>query len=621
MATVLLTIHQVPNSCIEDYALIGNCASAALVSKSGAIDWLAWPRFDSAACMAALLGSEENGKWAIAPQHPGSSVSRRYRENTLVLETEFATDSGRCVLIDCMDLDGDVQHVVRLVRGLSGSVPMCMSIKIRFEYGSVIPWVSRLPDGRMQAIAGPDQVVLSSSVEVSGEEMSTVANFSVGEGQEVSFVLSWRKSHRETPASPGAAMTIEKVSKWWSAWSTRHSPKGIYAEAVLRSLITLKALTDGQTGGIVAAATTSLPEEIGGQRNWDYRYCWLRDATFTLYALINSGFLEEAGSWRQWLLRAVAGSPDQMQILYGVGGERRLTEYEIPWLSGYENSRPVRIGNAAAEQLQIDVFGEVIGLLYLARKANLAGPDESWPLERALVNHLVKIWREPDSGIWEVRGPKRHFTHSKVMAWVALARAVQTAEDSGMSCSLEEWRKVRDAIHGEVCTKGFDPEMSSFVQYYGGKTLDASLLLMPLVGFLPASDPRIQGTVTAIEKNLIQGGLVLRYNTASDVDGVGGQEGAFLACSFWLVDNYALQGRWKEARDLFERLLSLRNDVGLLSEEYDHLAKRQVGNFPQAFAQVSLVNAAHNLAKLETGTALGNVPKGSASSPASARES
>ncbi len=590
---------------IEDYALIGNSASAGLVGKNGSLDWLCLPRFDSDACFAALLGSEDNGYWSIAPRNPEMTVTRRYRPGTLVLETEFTTPEGCCVLIDCMDRDGEVQHVVRIVRGIRGCVPMRMQGKVRTEYGSVVPWVSRMPDDRMKAIAGPHQFVLSASVEVRGEGLSTVAEFSVSPGQEVSFVLSWRQSHLPPPDSPNAAAVLDRVSAWWENWSAQHVIRGPYHEAVLRSLITLKAFAHDETGGIVAAVTTSLPEEIGGPRNWDYRYCWLRDATFTLYALIQAGFTDEARKWREWLLRAIAGSPDQMQILYGVAGERRLNEFELPWLTGYQNSSPVRVGNAASEQLQLDVFGEVVDLLFQARRAGLAHPEDSWNLERALVQHLVKIWRDPDSGIWEVRGPKRHFTHSKVMAWVALDRAIRTAEELGVECPLPEWRVVREQIHQETCANGFNSRLDSFTQYFGGETLDASLLLLPLVGFLPPEDPRIVGTIRAIENALVRDGFVARYNTESKVDGVSGEEGVFLACSFWLVDNYLLQGRPDDARNLFDRLLALRNDVGLLAEEYNPRSHRQVGNFPQAFSHVALINSAHNLCMANAGPAQG----------------
>lgn len=580
---------------IEDYAVIGNCASAALVGKNGSIDWLAFPRFDSGACFAALLGNEDNGRWIIAPAHAGHGVSRRYRKGTLVLETEFSTPQGRCVLIDCMDRAGESRQLIRMVRGIAGSVRMCMELKIRLEYGSAIPWVSRLPDGRMRAIAGPDQLVLGSSVEVRGEDMATVADFSVDAGQEVSFVLAWNPSHLDPAPTPDAAECIQKASDWWTDWSSQHVPCGDYSEAVQRSLITLKALSFEDTGGIVAAVTTSLPEEIGGSRNWDYRYCWLRDASFTLFALMNSGFTEEARSWRDWLLRAIAGSASQMQILYGVAGERRHNEYEIPWLSGYENSKPVRIGNGATLQIQLDVFGEVLALLYEARHCKLADPGDSWGLERSLVEHLATIWEQPDSGIWEVRGPERHFTQSKVMAWLAFDRAIRSAEEFALECDIEQWRKVRQAIHDLTCEQGFNAEMNSFTQYFGGQTLDASLLLMPITGFLPPDDPRVRGTIAAVEKYLLRDGFVARYNTEDDVDGVGGNEGAFLACSFWLADNYVAQERHDEARAMFERLLALRNDVGLLAEEYDVAGKRQVGNFPQAFSHVALVNTALTL--------------------------
>ncbi len=580
---------------IEDYALIGNNATSALVGRNGSIDWLGFPRFDSGACFAALLGTKRNGHWSIAPQAEQPSVTRRYRQGTLVLETEFSTPDGNCVLIDCMDLHGDKQHVFRLVRGLRGRVPMEMELAIRFDYGSLVPWVSRLPDGRMQAIAGPDRLTLATPVELCGEDLMTRSRFDVAEGQEIPFLLTWSYSYTPEPHMIDVAAGIETVTKSWEKWSAKHIPRGQYSEAVLRSIITLKALSDHKTGGIVAAATTSLPEEIGGVRNWDYRFCWLRDATFTLYALLETGFTEEARAWRDWLLRAIAGNPNQMQIMYGSGGEQRLTEFELPHLQGYQGSKPVRIGNAASEQLQIDVYGEILDSLFLARCKGLGASDAGWSLQAALVRHLEKIWPEPDDGIWEVRGGRRPFVFSKVMAWVAFDRAVRSIEEFGEKGPLERWRKIRAEIHAEVCRLGYSHEKESFVQYFGGTALDASLLMMPLVGFLAADDPRIKNTVAAIEKHLVQDGLVQRYDTRASVDGLSGREGAFLACSFWLADNYYLQGRHDEARELFERLLALRNDVGLLSEEYDPKEQRMLGNFPQAFSHLSLVNTAHNL--------------------------
>ena len=583
---------------IEDYALIGNNATAALVGRNGSIDWLCFPRFDSAACFAALLGSPEDGHWSIAPQAAQPKVTRRYREGTLVLETEFSIPEGTAVLVDCMHRRGEHQDVVRLVRGVHGRVPMEMELAIRFEYGTVVPWVSRMEDGRLCAIAGPDRIVFAAPIELRGEDLKTRAEFEVEEGQTVAFVLTWSHSFSPTPASPDAATVVEHVTHAWEKWSSKHTPKGPYREAVLRSLLTLKALTHHETGGIVAAATTSLPEQIGGSRNWDYRFCWLRDAAYTLYALLESGFKDEAKAWQDWLLRAVAGSPDQMQIMYGLAGERRLTEFELPELPGYEGSQPVRIGNAASEQLQLDVYGEMLDSAYLARRKGMQANEAGWNLARAAVRHLETIWTKPDDGIWEVRGPRRHFVHSKVMVWVAVDRAVRIMQEFGGDGPLERWIRLRRDIHEEVCRLGFSRELNSFVQFYGSKELDASLLLVPLVGFLPPDDPRILGTIAAIEKNLLHDGFVARYNTRSTVDGLPGDEGVFLACSFWLADNYVLQHRDDEARALFERLLGLRNDVGLLSEEYDPKEHRQLGNFPQAFSHLALINSAHNLSEV-----------------------
>lgn len=580
---------------IEDYALIGNNATTALVGRNGSIDWLSFPRYDSAACFASLLGSKYNGRWIISPFSETPQVSRRYRPGTLVLETEFTTAEGSVLLIDCMDRRGESQDVIRMVRGLRGRVPMYMELVLRFDYGTVIPWVHRLEDGRVQGIAGPDRVTLSTGVPLRGEDMMTRSDFEVQEGQEIPFILTWSSSYTSEPNQPDAAATVENVTRAWQKWSSKHVPKGPYSEAVLRSILTLKALAHHKTGGIVAAATTSLPEGIGGERNWDYRFCWLRDSTFTLLALLESGFTEEAKAWRDWLMRAVAGNPEHIQIMYGVAGERRLTEFELDELPGYEGSSPVRIGNAASEQLQLDVYGEVMDSLFLSRIKGLSASDEGWALQRALLTHLEEIWSKPDDGIWEVRGGRRHFVFSKVMAWVAFDRGVRTIEMFGEKGPLDRWRRVRSDIHGEVCKLGYSNQMQSFVQYYGSTELDASVLMMPLVGFLPPDDPRMKSTVAAIEKHLMPDGLVARYNPQSSVDGMKGTEGAFLACSFWLADNYVLQGRLDEARTLFEHLLSLRNDVGLLSEEYDPKEQRQLGNFPQAFSHLSLINTAHNL--------------------------
>ncbi len=586
---------------IEDYALIGNNSTAALVGRNGSIDWLSFPRFDSAACFASLLGSKYNGRWIITPASEQLEITRRYRPGTLVLETEFHTPEGAVVVIDCMDRRAANQDVIRLVRGLRGSVPMYMELVLRFDYGTVVPWVHRLPDGRVQAIAGPDRVTLATPAEVRGEDLMTRSDFTIEAGQEIPFILTWSNSYTPEPHQPDPATAIQNVTSAWSKWSGQHTPMGPYAEPVLRSILTLKALTHHATGGIIAAPTTSLPESIGQERNWDYRFCWLRDSTFTLLALLESGFTGEAKAWREWLMRAVAGNPDQLQIMYGVGGERRLTEFELPELQGYEGSTPVRIGNAASEQLQLDVYGEVMDSLFIARDKGLTFSDEGWSMQKALVTHLEQLWPQPDSGMWEIRGPRRHFVFSKVMAWVAFDRAVRTIEKFGEEGPLDRWKRIRADIKDEVCKLGYSRDKQAFVQYYGSSELDASVLMMPLVGFLPADDPRIKNTVAAIEKNLMQDGFVLRYNTASHVDGLTGREGVFLACSFWLVDNYVLQGRMQEAKELFERLLALRNDVGLLSEEYDPKNCRQLGNFPQAFSHLSLINSAHNLSEHSTG--------------------
>ncbi|MFL6414660.1 MAG: glycoside hydrolase family 15 protein [Bryobacteraceae bacterium] len=580
---------------IEDYALIGNNATGALVGRNGSIDWLCLPRFDSPACFAALLGEVSNGRWLIGPKHERLSVSRRYRAGTMVLETEFVTEEGAVVLIDCMDRRGELQDLVRIVRGVRGRVAMVMDLVLRYGYGTIVPWVTRNKEGKWQAVAGPDQVQLQTPVPLHGEEMRTRAEFEVSEGEEVPFVFTWSKSYQQIHSQPEASAVVENVTTAWTHWSKKHTPNGPYTEAVLRSILTLKALTHHATGGIVAAATTSLPEEIGGVRNWDYRYCWLRDSTFTLFALMETGFMDEAKAWRDWLMRAIAGSPEQMQIMYGVDGDRRLTEFEIPQLAGYEGSQPVRIGNAASEQLQLDVYGEVLDAFYQARCRGLEKLEAAWNLERSLVLALEHLWSKPDDGIWEIRGPRRHFVHSKVMAWVAVDRAIRTIQEFGQDGPLERWVRLRTDIHEEVCRFGFSKELNSFVQYYGSKDLDASLLLLPLVGFLPPEDPRVKGTIAAIEERLLRKGLVARYETHTDVDGLPGGEGVFLACSFWLVDNYVQQGRHDEAKRLFEFLLSLRNDVGLLSEEYDPSEGRHLGNFPQAFSHLALVISAFNL--------------------------
>jgi GH15 family glucan-1,4-alpha-glucosidase len=586
-------------SRIEDYAVIGNCETVALVGRDGSIDWLGFPRFDSAACFAALLGGPEHGRWLIAPQSREASVTRRYCRDTLVLETEFTTPAGAVRLSDFMvRRDDGASEIVRLVNGLRGRVAMRMELVVRFDYGQITPWVTRQDDGRLQVIAGPDRLLLATKVETRGEDYRTVGEFEVGAGDEVAFALNWSPSFRAPPSPLEPAIALDGAKGLWSQWAERFEPPEEWGDAVLRSLLTLKALTHWETGGIVAAATTSLPERLGGHRNWDYRYCWLRDATFTLYALIGAGFLDEAKAWRAWLVRAVGGAPESLQVVYGVAGERRVDEWEIPWLPGYEGAAPVRVGNAAVAQVQLDIYGEVVDALYVGRKAGLAPDAASWSLECALLDHLETIWREPDDGIWEMRGERRHFTHSKVMTWVAFDRGVRSIEEFGLEGPLERWRALRAEIHREVCAHGFDRRRNAFVQSYGSTMLDASLLLIPMVGFLPADDSRVQGTVAAIERELIRHGLVIRYDTETKTDGLPPGEGVFLACSFWLADNYILSGRHREARDLFERLLALRNDVGLLAEEYDPIGKRQLGNFPQGLSHLALINTAHNLASL-----------------------
>ena len=580
---------------IEDYALIGDCETAALVGRDGSIDWLCWPRFDSGACFAALLGTPEHGRWKIAPCDPEPRVTRRYRDGTLILETEFETATGVVTLIDFMPLRGTASDLARMVVGKRGRVEMRVELVLRFYYGAIVPWVTRLDDGSLRAIAGPDMVVLRSDVELHGEGLTSVGDFAIEEGDTASFVLTYSPSHIPAPKAVKARAALADTEKYWREWSDKGTYEGEWKEPVQRSLITLKALTYKPTGGIVAAPTTSLPEQLGGTRNWDYRFCWLRDATLTLLALMDGGYYDEASAWREWLLRACAGSPSQVQIMYGVAGERLLREWPVEWLPGYQGSAPVRIGNAAHAQLQLDVFGEVMDALHQGRKGGLPRSLESWDLQRALVNHLETIWDKPDQGIWEVRGQPQHFTHSKVMAWVALDRAIKSAEEFRQDHTLDRWRRLRAHIHDEVCRRAFDPEIGAFVQAYGSKLLDASLLLMPLVGFLPPEDPRVRATVEAIEQRLVADGFVLRYDSAATDDGLPAGEGAFLACSFWLVDNLVLQGRSDDARRMFERLLALRNDVGLLSEEYDPQLGRQVGNFPQAFSHVSLVDSAFNL--------------------------
>jgi GH15 family glucan-1,4-alpha-glucosidase len=591
------------NQRIEDYALISNCATAALVGRNGSIDWLCLPRFDSAACFAALLGGPEHGRWMIAPADPSARVARRYLNGSLILVTMFETAEGAVELVDFIDVRHAFPDIVRLVRGLRGSVPMNTDFVLRFDYGAVVPWVERLEEGGISAIAGPDRVLLRTPAPLRGEDLKTVGEFEVEAGQTIPFVMSYGPSHLPRPQPIDAEQALRRVETFWRRWSSRCCPAGPWTDDVKGSLAALKGLTYSATGGIVAAPTTSLPEQIGGTRNWDYRYCWLRDATFTLLALMNAGFYDEARAWRDWLLRAVAGSPDQLQIMYGLGGERRLAEWEVPWLPGYEESRPVRIGNAAVQQTQLDVYGEILDALYHAHCHGLPTLDRAVAIGRAVLGHLARIWHLPDEGIWEVRGPPQHFTHSKVMAWVAFDRAVkileQVGEQVGGDGALDRLRRIRNDIHENVCRHGFDRDLGNFVQAYGSKSLDASLLILPLVGFLPPTDPRIIGTVQAIERRLVIDGFVMRYDTGETVDGLPPGEGAFLACSFWLADNYVLQGRIDEARQLFERLLSLRNDVGLLAEEFDPRLSRQVGNFPQAFSHVALVNTAYNLTRAQ----------------------
>jgi GH15 family glucan-1,4-alpha-glucosidase len=579
---------------IEDYALIGDTQSVALVGRDGSCDWLCLPRFDSPACFAALLGEPAHGRWSLAPRGAGPAQSRRYRPGSLVLETTFATPAGRVRVIDCMPPRDRTPDMVRVVEGLEGEVPMRMELVIRFDYGSIVPWVRRLPDGRLGAIAGAEALVLQAGVETHGEGPMTVAEFVVRPGERVAFVLSWYPSHEPPPPAREPLGSIDDTESWWLSWSARCRYVGPWKEEVAASLVVLKALTYAPTGGIVAAATSSLPEWPGGVRNWDYRYCWLRDATYTLYSLMLAGFREEAEAWRDWLLRAVAGDPSKLQIMYGVAGERRLDERVVEWLPGYEGSAPVRVGNSAVHQLQLDVYGEVMDTLFQTRRAGLLADADAWNLQVALLDFLEGAWRRTDEGLWEVRGPRQHFVHSKVMAWVAFDRAIRTVESLGANGPVERWRRQRDAIHAEVCARGYDAQKAAFTQAYGSPLLDASLLIMPLVGFLPVSDARVQGTVRAIERELMHEGLVLRYPTLGQ-DGLPPNEGVFLACSFWLADCYALMQRPEHARQLFERLLALRNDVGLLAEEYDPVRRRQLGNFPQAFSHVGLINTAFNL--------------------------
>lgn len=581
---------------IEDYALIGDTQTAALVGIDGSIDWLCLPRFDSGACFAHLLGTPDHGRWLLAPADPIRRTTRRYRDGTLVLETTFETDGGAATVTDFMPLRTGQPDLVRLVTGTRGTVRMRTEYVVRPDYGSVVPWVRQHGD-EVLATAGPDTLHLRTPIRLRGENWATVGEFTVASGQTVPFVLTWHPSHVEPPSPIDPVRACEETTDWWQGWSARCRCDGPHAAAVRRSLITLKALTYGPTGGIVAAPTTSLPEKVGGERNWDYRYCWLRDATFTLSALVRSGYLDEARAWREWLLRAVAGKASQLHIMYGVAGERRLPEMVLPWLPGYEGSAPVRIGNGAYDQFQLDVFGEVLGALHLARESGLNEDWRDWRIERELMDRLEEVWRLPDEGIWEVRGPQRHFVHSKLMAWVAFDRAVKDVERFGRDGPADRWRALRDELHAEVCTRGFDAGKNSFTQAYDSDALDASVLVIPEVGFLPATDPRLVGTVAAIERELVRdGAFVDRYRTDTGVDGLPPGEGAFLLCSFWLADAYALMGRQQDARQVFEAVLAVRNDVGLLAEEYDPAARRQLGNFPQAFSHIGLVHTARLLA-------------------------
>ncbi|GAA5067438.1 GH15 family glucan-1,4-alpha-glucosidase [Thermocatellispora tengchongensis] len=593
---------------IEDYALIGDMQSAALVARDGSIDWLCLPRFDSPSCFAALLGSERNGHWWLGPNGPGErpmATRRRYRDETLVLESEWDTEGGTVRVIDFMPPRHPHPDVVRIVEGVRGTVEMATTIRVRFDYGRIVPWVRR-SDGHLQAIGGPDSVWLHAPVPLKGGDYAHRATFTVSEGERLPFVFTWHPSHEPMPVEIDPELQLVETESMWREWVSRCTYDGPWRDAVIRSLITLKALTYAPTGGIVAAPTTSLPEDLGGVRNWDYRYCWLRDATMTLDALIGSGYLEEARDWRRWLLRAIAGRAQDLQIMYGVAGERRLPEMELEWLPGYEDSRPVRIGNGAVDQLQLDVYGEVMNSLYLSRSYGLEPDTRAWAIQRELLEYLEHHWDAPDEGLWEVRGPRRHFVHSKVMCWVALDRAIGQVERFGRTGPVERWRVLRDRIHAEVCDKGYDPERNTFTQSYGSRELDAALLLIPVVGFLPPEDPRVIGTIEAIQRELTVEGFVLRYPLAEDnaVDGLPGGEGAFLACSFWMAEALAMIGRREEATRLFERLLALRNDLGLLAEEYDPHTGRLVGNFPQAFSHVPLIHTARALAKAAESPAL-----------------
>ncbi len=591
-------------SCrIEDYGLIGDCETAALVGRDGSIDWLCWPAFDSDACFAALLGAPEHGRWLIAPAQEATRISRRYRGNTLILETRFETADGVVELIDFMPPRGNASDVVRLVRGVSGRVSLRMQLVIRFGFGADVPWVKKNPDGSgLLAICGQDMTVLRTPVETRGEDLTTVADFEVGEGETVPFVLTYGPSHLPVPDLIDPALALQETKAFWTEWCSHCTYEGDHRALVMRSLIALKALTFAPTGGIVAAPTTSLPEKLGGQRNWDYRFCWLRDATFTLLALMNSGYTEEASAWHNWLLRAVAGSPANMQIMYGIMGQRRLLEWEAGWLPGYEGAQPVRVGNAAHAQLQLDVYGELIDAFHQSRVADLKLDEGSWALECTVLEHLAEVWDQPDHGIWERRGEGKHYVSSKVMTWVAFDRGIKSAEQFGFKAPLAKWRALRDAICRDVCEKGFDRELNSFVESYGSKLLDASILMLPSVGFLPPSDSRVRGTLTAIEQHLMRDGFVLRHDPREISDEKQPIEGAFLACSLWLADAYVLTGEFEKAQALFDRVVAIANDLGLLAEEFDTVAGRQTGNFPQALTHIALINTAHNLSVAKPST-------------------
>jgi GH15 family glucan-1,4-alpha-glucosidase len=581
---------------IEDYALVGDCLTAALVGLDGSVDWLCWPSFDSEACFAALLGSPDHGRWKIAPRDGVRSTARSYRGETLILETRLSCDGGEVLVTDFMPPRGKASDLVRLVTGISGSVIMTMELVLRFGYGANIPWVRRLEPQTLLAIAGPDMVVLRTPVEIRGVDMKTVAEFTVGAGETVPFVLTYQASHRPVPEPIDVTQALADTEAFWSEWSSQNPYDGRLRGLVQRSLITLKALTYAPTGGIVAAPTASLPEKLGGARNWDYRFCWLRDATFTLLALMNCGYVAEARDWNAWLLRSAAGSPADMQIMYSITGRRRLLEWEPGWLPGYEGAKPVRFGNAAHGQLQLDVYGELMDTFYQARKAKIELDQETWMIEVELLKHLAEVWNTPDNGIWERRDAGRHYVFSKVMCWVAFDRGIKSAETWGFAAPLDQWRAIRDEIHAAVCRHGFDSETGSFVDSYGSRLLDASLLLLPAVGFLPAHDPRIAGTVAAIETHLMRDGFVLRHDPREvRPDETEPIEGAFLACTFWLADAHVMAGNIDKARELFLRVAAVANDLGLLAEEYDTQAKRQTGNFPQALTHIALVNTAHNI--------------------------